>query len=125
VRGELAGRFGGIRDGEVHTRVHIVTDAEGRADRSASSVESVQILPRSSAAAEGALRKQLENTIAQTRVEPVLVDGKGIRLEFWRRHDYGFCSHTGGPCVPKAVPPAPPEEGVKLPAGIELARLKP
>jgi hypothetical protein len=117
--------IGGIRDGEVHTRVHIVTDAEGRADRSASSVESVQILPRSSAAAEGALRKQLENTIAQTRVEPVLVDGKGIRLEFWRRHDYGFCSHTGGPCVPKAVPPAPPEEGVKLPAGIELARLKP
>jgi hypothetical protein len=114
----------GMRKGEIHAQLHVVTEANGHADAGASGVEDVQILPSSSPALTHSVQKELEQTVRMIRVEPVLVDGKGIALEFWRAYYSTFCEAAGSCDPPQGTPP-PKDPPVKLPAGIELAQVKP
>jgi hypothetical protein len=114
----------GPGQGEVQARLHIVTLPDGRADRTASGVESLEILPVGPVAVERALRKHFMEAIGQAHMDPVLVDGKGISLEFWRSYFAPFCVATTS-CTPERHTSAPPDPPVKLPEGIELARVKP
>jgi hypothetical protein len=113
-----------MRQGEIHARLHIVTSADGRADASASGVESLEILPASSPALKHSVQKEFEETIRLIRVEPVQVDGKGISLEFWRSSYSTFCEGRGS-CDPPQGAVTPKDPPVKLPDGVELARVKP
>jgi len=114
----------GMRQGEVHARLHIVTSGDGRADASASGVDSLEILPASSPALKHSVQKEFDETIRLTRVEPVQVDGKGIALEFWRSYYSTFCEGRGSCDPPQGAAP-PKDPPMKLPPGIELARVKP
>jgi hypothetical protein len=115
----------GLPDGELRARLHIVTGPDGRVDRAASGVESLELLPKGSVAQRRSVQDQLEKSLASVRVETVQVDGRNIPLEFYRWRIQSFCTSTGGHCTPPTSAPPPPDPGISLPAGIELARLKP
>jgi hypothetical protein len=108
----------------VQARLHIVTLPDGRADRSASRVERLDILPAGSVALERSLRKRFEEAIDLAHMDPVLVDGKGISVEFWRAYFLPYCIAQTA-CTPPRASTAPADPPVKLPEGLELARVRP
>jgi hypothetical protein len=114
----------GMRRGEIHARLHVVTRPDGHADVSASRVEGVQILPTSSPALEHSVQKELEQTLRLVRVDPVQVDGKGIAIEFWRAYYSTFCEGHGSCDPPEGTPP-PKDPPVSFPPGVVLAIVKP
>lgn len=118
------GDMAGDREGQIRARLHVITGADGRADPTASRVESLEILPSPPIAVERTLKTRFEKNLRLMRAEPILLDGRSIPLEFWRSHYTSFCSGAGR-CEPGSSPMSPPDPPAKLPAGVELARVKP
>ena len=110
---------------DARTRFRVVIGPDGRADRSQSKVEMLELSPN----APG-MRRKLEanilDAIRYIRVEPVLVDGKNVPISFIR--GMYFCSDTSRPCAFSGLDEATMKaigEPPSLPPGVTLARLAP
>ena len=113
-----------LENGEILARLHIITAPDGRADPALSGVEIVKILPSPPAVLKHQVQQDFENALRQVRLETVQVDGKGVAIEFWRSYYSTFCTAPAR-CDPKPGASPPPDPPIKMPPGVELARLKP
>lgn len=109
--------------GTALVRLRVALDAQGRGDRAASKIELLQIDPPSPTVRRR-FSESLMQSVARMRVEPVLVDGHGVPMQFVR--GWAFCVGSGVGCVAPALDAATvaaERQGAILPAGVELPRL--
>lgn len=110
---------------DARIRYRVVIGDTGRADMKASKVEMIELSP-AAPALNRRVEKSVLDAIKTIRVEPVVVDGKPVPISFTR--GLYLCSGSNRKCAFDSVGEAtlkamraPPT----LPAGVELAKLRP